>query len=84
MVTLGIPPTRPETGFGYLKQGTEIQWFSRDLPCRTVCRKTRCISTAKKYLERGTYFWNCGVFVWKASTLSRGIAEACARYSFET
>ncbi len=68
LVTLGIPPTRPETGFGYLKQGAEINGFQETYHVEQFVEKPD-VSTAKKYLEPGTYFWNCGVFVWKASTL---------------
>ena len=68
LVTLGIPPTRPETGFGYLKQGTEITSFKETYHVEQFVEKPD-VSTAKKYLDMGTYFWNCGVFVWKATTL---------------
>jgi mannose-1-phosphate guanylyltransferase / mannose-6-phosphate isomerase len=68
LVTLGIPPTRPETGFGYLKQGTEIKGFEETYHVEQFVEKPD-VSTAQKYLELGTYFWNCGVFVWKATTL---------------
>jgi len=68
LVTLGIPPTRPETGFGYLKQGNEIKGFQETYHVEQFVEKPDA-STAKKYLERGTYFWNCGVFIWKATTL---------------
>ena len=68
LVTLGIPPTRPETGFGYLKQGAEINGFEESYHVERFVEKPD-VSTAKKYLELGTYFWNCGVFVWKATTL---------------
>jgi mannose-1-phosphate guanylyltransferase / mannose-6-phosphate isomerase len=68
LVTLGIPPTRPETGFGYLKQGAEVKGFEEAYHVEQFVEKPD-VSTAKKYLERDTYFWNCGVFIWKASTL---------------
>jgi mannose-1-phosphate guanylyltransferase / mannose-6-phosphate isomerase len=68
LVTLGIPPTKPETGFGYLKQGTEIKGFEETYHVEQFVEKPD-LSTAKKYLKTGTYFWNCGVFIWKATTL---------------
>jgi mannose-1-phosphate guanylyltransferase / mannose-6-phosphate isomerase len=66
LVTLGIPPTRPETGFGYLQQGAEIENEAYQVE-RFVEKPDR--PEAEQYLEDGNYFWNCGVFVWKAATI---------------
>ena len=66
LVTLGIPPTRPETGFGYLKQGAEIENGVYQVE-QFVEKPDR--PKAEQYLEHGKYFWNCGVFIWKASTI---------------
>jgi mannose-1-phosphate guanylyltransferase/mannose-6-phosphate isomerase len=66
LVTLGIPPTRPETGFGYLQQGAEIENGAYHVE-QFVEKPDRL--KAEKYLENGKYFWNCGVFVWKASSI---------------
>ncbi len=68
LVTLGIPPTRPETGFGYLQQGSKIEGFEGACQVKQFVEKPD-LNTAKQYLEEGTYFWNCGVFIWKAATL---------------
>ena len=68
LVTLGIPPTRPETGFGYLKQGLELEG-SEDTYLVDRFEEKPDLSRATKYLEQGTYFWNCGIFVWKASAI---------------
>jgi len=74
LVTLGIPPTRPETGFGYLKQGLELEG-SEDTYLIDRFEEKPNLSKAKKYLEQGTYFWNCGIFVWKASTILRELQQ---------
>ena len=66
LVTLGIPPTRAETGFGYLQQGAEIESGAYQVE-RFVEKPNR--PEAEQYLEHGNYFWNCGVFVWKASSI---------------
>ena len=68
LVTLGIPPKRPETGFGYLKQGLELE-DSEDTYRVDRFEEKPDLSKAKKYLEQGTYFWNCGIYVWKASVI---------------
>lgn len=60
IVTFGIKPTYPETGFGYIKaNGNEVEQFV-EKPDK---------ETAQKYLESGKYFWNGGIFVFKASVL---------------
>ena len=66
LITLGIPPTRPETGFGYLQQGSEIEDGAYKV--EQFVEKPD-LSKAEQYLQHGKYFWNCGVFVWKASTI---------------
>jgi mannose-1-phosphate guanylyltransferase / mannose-6-phosphate isomerase len=66
LVTLGIPPNRPETGFGYLQQGAEIENGAYQVE-QFVEKPDRI--KAEQYLEHGKYFWNCGVFVWKASSI---------------
>jgi mannose-1-phosphate guanylyltransferase/mannose-6-phosphate isomerase len=69
LVTFGIKPNRPATGYGYLKR--------RDLPdldTKGLFRVERFVEkpdfeTAKKYLSDGGYFWNSGIFVWKTRTI---------------
>ncbi|MBC8284416.1 MAG: mannose-1-phosphate guanylyltransferase/mannose-6-phosphate isomerase, partial [Nitrospinae bacterium] len=68
LVTLGIPPTRPETGFGYLKQGQKTKEDGNVFQVEQFVEKPD-LTTAKEYLKNGTYFWNCGVFVWKTSVI---------------
>jgi len=66
IVTLGIAPTRPDTGYGYI----QMQDSDADGP-RSVSsfREKPNLETAKEYLEDGSYLWNAGIFVWKASEL---------------
>jgi mannose-1-phosphate guanylyltransferase len=66
LVTLGIKPTTPETGFGYIQQAG--LW--KDLSGRRVMAVKRFVekpdlATAKGYLSSGEYFWNAGMFVWR-------------------
>jgi len=70
MVVLGIPPTRPETGFGYIERmGDALD--SRGFPVYAVRRFTEkpALSVAKVYAGSGDYHWNAGMFFWRASTL---------------
>ena len=64
LVTFGIVPSYPETGYGYIKQGLEIAEgaFSVD----SFVEKPD-LKTAAEYLESGKYYWNSGMFLFKAS-----------------
>jgi mannose-1-phosphate guanylyltransferase len=69
MVVLGIPPTRPETGFGYIQRMGEAL-DSRGFPVFAVRRFTEkpALSVAKEYAGSGDYHWNAGMFFWRVST----------------
>ena len=72
IVSLGIRPTRPETGYGYIELGGK----STDGVMR-VKRFTEKpnLDRAQEFLEAGNYFWNSGIFIWSASTLSDALRE---------
>jgi mannose-1-phosphate guanylyltransferase/mannose-6-phosphate isomerase len=77
LVTLGVVPTRPDTGYGYIQEGEPA---GRGYPgLRRVRRfvEKPDAARARRYLAAGTYRWNAGVFVWSAGTLLDEI-EACA------
>ena len=67
IVTLGIKPTRPETGYGYIAaldalEGSEI--------CAVESfREKPSLEVAKEYLAAGNYLWNAGIFVWNVDTI---------------
>jgi mannose-1-phosphate guanylyltransferase len=69
LVVLGIPPTRPETGFGYVER-TEGAMRVRGCTAYAVRRFTEKpgATRARKYMATGHYFWNAGMFFWRAST----------------
>jgi mannose-1-phosphate guanylyltransferase/mannose-6-phosphate isomerase len=74
LVTLGIKPNRPETGYGYIKAGQPCQEADVD----GVCRVERFVekpdlTTAQGYLASGQYYWNSGMFVWKVRTFLKEI-----------
>ena len=78
LVTFGIKPTRPETGFGYLKVGNSIPGLvSSSPPIRTVEKfvEKPDLEKAEEYLASGEYFWNSGIFVWKASAILQEMKE---------
>ncbi len=70
LVTFGIPPTRPATGYGYIQRGAECGGFG-GAPSWKVNRFTEKpdARTAQAFLEEGSYLWNAGIFLWGAETL---------------
>jgi mannose-1-phosphate guanylyltransferase/mannose-6-phosphate isomerase len=77
LVTLGIKPNRPETGYGYIKAGGKYEGSRpiADKSCDKGVYKVEAfvekpdLETAKNYLASGNYYWNSGIFIWKARTL---------------
>src|SRR5271165_7484841 len=69
MVVLGIPPTRPETGFGYI-ESKELPFTADGFPVFPVRRFTEKpeLAVAKEYVASGRYQWNAGMFFWRVST----------------
>jgi mannose-1-phosphate guanylyltransferase len=69
LVILGIPPRRPETGYGYIEAGESLPSGS-DIEAYQVKRFTEKpdLATARQYLESGKYLWNAGMFFWRVST----------------
>ncbi len=66
LVTLGIKPTAPETGFGYIQQaGPWRKVGGRDVMAVKRFVEKPDLATAKGYLASGEYFWNTGMFVWR-------------------
>jgi mannose-1-phosphate guanylyltransferase len=63
---LGIPPTRPDTGFGYIERGTSAGGNSI-FAVRRFTEKPE-LALANKYLASGRYDWNAGMFFWRVST----------------
>jgi mannose-1-phosphate guanylyltransferase len=69
MVVLGIPPTRPETGFGYIERAGE-PIGTKGFPVFAVRRFTEKpeLKLAREYVASGNYHWNAGMFFWRVST----------------
>lgn len=76
LVTLGIKPDRPETGYGYIKAGNKCRGAVVDGVCKVDAFVEKPnIETAREYLKNGSYYWNSGIFVWKTQTLLREIEK---------
>ncbi|MGY0034911.1 mannose-1-phosphate guanylyltransferase [Pedobacter sp. NJ-S-72] len=72
LVTLGISPTRPDTGYGYIKYDTDEKEG-----LHKVIRFTEkpSLDKAKEFLSAGDYLWNAGIFIWKVSSILKGLKE---------
>ncbi len=76
IVTMGVTPDYPATGFGYIQMGEKV-----DTGTATSFRRARRFvekpdaPTAKRYLASGGYAWNAGMFVWKVSTMKAALAK---------
>ncbi len=66
IVTVGIAPTRPETGYGYIHAAEALHG---QLVKVSEFREKPDLDTAIGYLEDGHYFWNAGIFVWNVNTI---------------
>jgi mannose-1-phosphate guanylyltransferase len=71
IVTLGVPPTAPSTGYGYLGLGEEEETDGEGLVVRKVLKFTEKPDqrTARQYTESGNYWWNAGIFVFRLGYL---------------
>jgi mannose-1-phosphate guanylyltransferase len=69
LVVLGIPPTHPETGFGYI-ESAKVAARPRGVPALAVKRfaEKPVLPVARKYVASGKYYWNAGMFFWRVST----------------
>lgn len=70
LVTMGIPPTRPETGYGYLECDRKISDIPAGGTAKLVAfREKPPQETAVKYLSDGRHLWNMGNFIWRVETI---------------
>ncbi|HTV60147.1 MAG TPA: sugar phosphate nucleotidyltransferase [Verrucomicrobiae bacterium] len=71
LVVLGIPPAYPETGYGYIERGPELDERPRGETAYAVARFTEkpAAAVARQYVDSGRFYWNAGMFVWRVSTL---------------
>ncbi len=76
LVTFGIQPSYPETGYGYIEAGVELDrvlGFSARRVCRFAEKPDR--ATAEQFIANGNYFWNSGMFIWRAAVIREEFAR---------
>lgn len=70
IITLGMKPTRPETGYGYIQADLSTSSAgNKELFPVDRFREKPDLETAKEYVAQNNFFWNSGVFVWSANTI---------------
>ncbi len=67
IVTVGIKPGRPETGYGYIEEGEPLE--GSELLKVNSFREKPSLEVAEQYLAQGKYLWNAGIFVWNIDTI---------------
>lgn len=73
LVTIGIPPTRPETGYGYIQIGESSS--EQDIyKVKTFAEKPN-VGTAHRFLESGDFLWNSGIFIWRVDSILEEIRQ---------
>lgn len=74
LLALGISPTRPETGYGYIQVGAEVEPGIRKV--KTFTEKPD-LELAKVLLESGEFYWNSGLFIWSVKSIVSALREHC-------
>lgn len=70
IVTLGIKPNRPETGYGYIQADlTTSSPRNKEIFRIDTFREKPDLETAKRYIQQNNFFWNAGIFIWSVSTI---------------
>ena len=70
IVTLGMKPTRPETGYGYIQADlSTASARNKEIYRVDHFREKPDLETAERYIQQNNFFWNAGIFIWSASTI---------------
>ena len=80
LITLGVRPTEPETGYGYIQKG-ETLGLVEGMPVfrAKAFREKPTLSKARAYVGRGDYFWNSGMFIWQTGVFLEAAKEFLPR-----
>lgn len=72
IVTIGIKPSRPETGYGYVEAAEAVDG---EIHAVAEFKEKPNLETAQKYLAAGNFLWNAGIFVWNVNTITECITK---------
>ncbi len=73
LVTIGLKPTRPDTGYGYIQFDEEVEGFESIHKVKTFTEKPN-LELAKVFIDSGDFLWNSGIFIWNLKTISKAFA----------
>jgi mannose-1-phosphate guanylyltransferase len=79
LLTLGIHPTRPDVGYGYIEFDSSIDRSAGQVAKVIQFREKPKLDQAKEFLYAGNFYWNAGIFIWKTAT----ILSAFKKYQLE-
>lgn len=74
LLTLGIKPSGPNTGYGYIQKGNSVANWPGIMNVKSFTEKPN-LEMAEFFVESGEFFWNAGIFLWKASTILKAFDE---------
>ena len=75
-VTLGITPTGPETGYGYIHRGANLgQYQAQSVYIVEEFLEKPSLAKAEEFYQSGQYYWNSGMFIWQASDLFKALSQ---------
>jgi mannose-1-phosphate guanylyltransferase len=76
LITLGIKPDKPETGYGYIQaeRGNHIKDFDKLLKVKAFAEKPD-LKTAKLFIKSDEYYWNAGIFIWSVKSILKAIKK---------
>jgi mannose-1-phosphate guanylyltransferase len=76
LITFGIPPSFPATGYGYIQRGPEVAQRQGVSVYRVEAfREKPSADLAERFVASGQYYWNSGIFVWKAATILNALRD---------
>ena len=82
LVTFGVPPTRPDTGYGYIKVGDKVAGRGASTAHHVLgFREKPDAKTARRYLDSGDFLWNSGMFVWRADAILAAFRKFMPRFA---
>ena len=75
LITLGIKPSRPDTGYGYIQFNNEVLPFHQKIHSVKTFTEKPDKELAKQFLESGDFLWNSGIFIWSAKAITLSLRK---------
>ncbi len=71
LVTLGINPSRPDTGYGYIQYDTDFEFINNEIKKVKTFTEKPDLELAKQFIESGEFCWNSGIFIWSLKSIDK-------------